>query len=820
MKQLFILTNIIILATISLFGQRGTITGSVIDEKEKQKLVYVSAFLFDAKDSSFVKAELTDASGVFKFDMLYNGNYYIQLYYAMYDKWFSDTIKINSDLRNVSLGEILLIPQTHMLKGADIVYMKPLYEEKPGKLIMNVESHPSAAGDNLFELLRKTPSVTIDNDENILINGKSGANLLINNRSSHLSGDELINFLKTTPAATVDKIEVINTPSSKYDADGSAGMINIQLKKDDNFGVNGNVWASGSLSRNYGHSEGVNLNFRVGKLILSTNYNYNLNTYSHGSRSKTSYIRKDGSTSIITSNEKEEEFWGSESRNSSNSYSFNAEYQLDKKNSFGVTYRGGISNRLSENKNYTRVLRNNFPDSSYCRVSNNQGLNNRNYVSAFYRHDFDTANTNYFEVDFDYSRNNSESDNHNTFDYYQGDFEQMYNQSTRRVYKYPQLSENYVLEAYYEKEQGEFSFESGVKSSLSHNNDRSVNYINSTQIGSSTNHFDYLENISGGYFSISTKLDDITYLRAGLRGELSYVKGKLISTGENNSSLYFDVFPNINFDLKLPKKNKVSLSYRSRISRPRFYNLNPFVDVSEQLSISTGNPLLKPEYSHNFSLGYSWNYMLFFNVGYYYTLNEVDYTRVLNPNTGIATRFPQNIGKNQGLNGSVSFFLPVRKWWNMNLYFYSSYGRSVFTYQNKIEQKIVYYNGIHFSQNFNFLKIYSFEMSGYYNLPSQGEWGKTKNALSLNAGFKARFFKKDLTLSLSVNNILNNGSYSWNYLYPDGSTAEGYSIWNTTSLSLRVSYRFGKQFEMKKKAKNGEIENGNGGSNGGTPSTI
>lgn len=186
MKHFIFYFIISIFSISSLFAQRGSISGTVKDEKEKQKLVYVSAFLFDAKDSTFIKAELTDALGFFKFDMLYNANYYIQLYYAMYDKWYSETIIVNSETRNIELGEIFLSPVAHMLAGAEIIYMKPLYEEKPGKLIMNVESHPSAAGDNLFELLRKTPSVTIDNDENILINGKSGVNVLINNRSSHL----------------------------------------------------------------------------------------------------------------------------------------------------------------------------------------------------------------------------------------------------------------------------------------------------------------------------------------------------------------------------------------------------------------------------------------------------------------------------------------------------------------------------------------------------------------------------------------------------------------------------------------------------------
>lgn len=813
LKKLTIFTCSLVLFS-NLFAQRGTIQGVVSDSTEKQKLIYVSAFLFDAKDSSFIKAELTDATGKFKFDLLYNGKYYVQLYYAMYEKWYSDTITINSDQRNVDLGEIPIKPQKNMLQGAEVVYMKPLYEEKPGKLIMNVESHPTAAGDNLFELLRKTPSVTIDNDENILINGKSGVTFLINNRSARLSGDELINYLKSTPAASVEKVEVINSPSSKYDADGTAGMINIQLKKDDKLGVNGNLYTSGSMNKVFSHNEGFNLNVRVGKLYLSGNYGYNMNQNTNGSSMKTTYFRNDGSTTTLSTNEKEDEFWSNLSQNKSHSYGFNAEYQFDKKNSFGASYRGGISNNSYDNNSSMRIYTNELIDSSYSKNVTSLSKTYRNYLSVFYRHDFDTANTNYLEINMDYSGNNNKEDNLNQYQYYSDDFSTPTFVQSRRVFKFPKTYDSYAFEAYYEKEKDGFNFESGLKSSVVKNVDKSVNMVNDELIGYLTNHFSYLENISSGYFSISSKLDDVTDLRAGLRGELSYINGELLTTQESHSSLYFDLFPNIHFSFKLPKKNNLNLSYRSRISRPRFQNLNPFVDVSEQLMVMTGNPLLKPEYSHNFSLGYSWNYAVFLSVGYYYTINEYDYTRVVDPNTGITTRFPQNMGKSQGLNGNISIYLPLRKWWTMNTYLYSSYGKSVFDYQNKVQSTIVYYTGLYFSQNFSFLKNYSAEISGYYNLPSKTEWGTSKGSLSLNAGLKAKFFNKKLTASLSVNNILNNGKYTWNYVYPDGSTYEGLSIWNTTSVSLRLSYSFGKQFETKKKMKNGDMENGNGGGNG------
>jgi hypothetical protein len=808
---------LLIFLTISLKAQRGKIQGEVSDSVDHSKLIYVSAFLFDAKDSSFVKAELTDATGKFKFDLLYSGKYYIQLYYMSYESWYSSTFTINNENKNVDLGSIPLKKLINKLQGAEVVYMKPLFEEKPGKLIMNVESHPSAAGDNLFELLRKTPSITIDNDENIMVNGKSGPGFLINNRPSRLSGDELLNFLKSTPAATVDRIEIINSPSSKYEAEGSAGMINIQMKKDDKLGLNGSVYANGSVGKTISQGEGVNLNVRVGNLYISGNYGYSLNSSMNGNTSKTTYKRNDGSVSMFTTNEKENEFWSNLSNNKGHNFGFYSEYQLNKKNSCGLTYRGGLNNNLYESNAYTRIYSNQVIDSTYYKNVSNVSKSMRNYISAFYRHDFDTTNSHYFELNIDYSGNETNDENLYKYQYYNDDFLTPSFIQARKVLKFPKTYDSYSIEAYYEKEIEDFTFESGLKSSLVTNIDKSVNYINNQLVDGLTNHYKYMENITSGYFSIGTKLDEVAYLRAGLRGELSNINGELITTGEKHSSLYFDLFPNLYLNFDLPKKNSIGIHYYSRISRPRFQNLNPFVDVSEQLSVTSGNPLLKPEYSHNFSMEYSWNYVLFFNLGYYYTINEVDYTRVLDPNTGITTRFPQNIGKNQGLNGNISFYLPVRKWWTLNGYCYYSYGKSTFDYQNVKQEKIVYYSGLYFSQYFSFLKNYSADISGYYSLPSKSEWGNSKGTLNLNAGLKGKFFKKKLTVSLSVNNILNNGKYNWNYQYPDGSTSEGYSVRNTTSVSMRITYNFGKQFETKKSKNNSEQENGNSNNSNPVP---
>ena len=141
-----------------------------------------------------------------------------------YLDWFSEPFKLSGGSHD--LGTIGLRKDSKMLEGATVVYKKPLFEQKMGKTIMNVESHPGTAGDNVLELLRKMPGVMVDNSDNISLQGKSGVLILIDDRDPHLSGDDLANFLKSMPATTIDRVEVMKNPSARYDAAGTSGIIN------------------------------------------------------------------------------------------------------------------------------------------------------------------------------------------------------------------------------------------------------------------------------------------------------------------------------------------------------------------------------------------------------------------------------------------------------------------------------------------------------------------------------------------------------------------------------------------------------------------
>ena len=243
----------------------------------------------------------------------------------------------------------------------------------------------------------------------------------------------------------------------------------------------------------------------------------------------------------------------------------------------------------------------------------------------------------------------------------------------------------------------------------------------------------------------------------------------------------------------LPKSHNLGFSYRNRIYRPDYHVLNPYISVTDQYNISTGNPKLKPEYSHHLEVNYSWKYMIYASLSYNFSQGE--YTDVQYTDLMTLTRLtrPENIGKSSTLGGSIYARIPVGKWWVMSYSINGNYGKNVFDYGNKTEHKTIYSSQFYTSQLFSFLKNYSIELSAWGLAPSENTFGRSEGLFSVNAAFKADLIKRTLTLKVSVNDIFNNGKWIQNNIYPDGSVSKGEWRWESRRLWVHISYRFGKQ---------------------------
>ena len=734
----FIPIILLMLLPFVAFSQKGTIQGIITDASNHNKIAYASITLNESNDSTLIKGVMSNLDGSFKIDNIDEGSYLLQVYFTGYEKWTSQPILITKENKKIDLAEIELKTSALSLNAAQIVASKPLFEEKHGTLTMNVDANPTATGDNVLELLKKMPSVVVDQNDNITVEGKSGITILIDDKPTYLSGDDLIALLKSMSSSSVEKIEVIKKPSARYDAQGAGGIINIVSKRNENLGINGSVYAGIGIARNLRNNEGFNLTARIKKLVITASYSLYSQKSGSSSRSENSSVIG-GDTVLITSNELDDELWKNISTWQGHNFKIGTDYFINKKNVISLTYRGNISKSDYEENNFNRIYNNSQLDSSYSRIADYLGKSFNHTINLNYKHSFDSTGQDLF-LDFTYSNNIRRSHNNSALRYYLGNFESEYKNDLMENETDPSTTEIYTFKADYEHPVDDnIKYEAGIKSALVFNNIANKSYLNNVFRENYVNDFKYRENINAAYILLSITTEKKVDIQIGLRGEYTYLSGLQVTTGESHSQSYFDLFPTFNLSYHFPKNHNLDFSYRYRISRPDYYSLNPFISISDAYSRNSGNPYLKPEYAHNLNLNYSWNYVISTWIGYTYSLDEYTYMEHTDPVTNIRTSLPENIGKSKMWNAGLSARYSVGKWWTMNYYLGMNYGHELFDYENETVNKEVYSARLYANETFTFLKNYAIEISAYGSPSSESTFGKTKGRIFCKCRCQGKF---------------------------------------------------------------------------------
>jgi len=265
----FILVLAFILMALNSSSQ-ATIKGSI--QSEFEAIPFGTLLLKSASDSSIVKVSICDSLGVFAFTAIENGEYFVSGSMVGFQDYSSDKISVKGS--DIDLGKIKMI-NDEMMEAVTVLKIRPIIEVKPDMVVFNVDQTVNSTGANGFELLRKAPGVMIDNNNNVILEGKSGVQIYIDHKATVLAGDDLINFLKSLQASDIDKIEIITQPSSKYDAAGNAGIINIILKRDKSLGTNGTITAGYDYGVNSRANSSLSLNHRSKKFNVYTTYSNN-----------------------------------------------------------------------------------------------------------------------------------------------------------------------------------------------------------------------------------------------------------------------------------------------------------------------------------------------------------------------------------------------------------------------------------------------------------------------------------------------------------------------------------------------------------------
>ena len=744
---------LLLFCTGLIFGQtakqQANVSGALLNEQGKP-LDYATVSLLKAPDSTVVKGTLSNDNGVYNFDHLSPGTYIIKATVVGYDKSTSGIFTIDDTHISIKVPVIKLQPVSNTLKTVTITSSKPLIERKLDRTVMNVENSVLAAGNSAMEILERAPGVSIDKDDNISLKGKQGVTVMINDKLTYLTPAQLATMLRSTDGTTIQSIEIITNPSAKYDAQGNSGIINIKLKKNKQSGTNGSITLGAGYGKYGKDNETLILNHKEGDLNIFGSFSHSDNKHESDL-----YLKR-----IVTDSLGKMTYFNQHTvmpqTSNNNSYRLGADYDITPKNTIGFLITGYFSGENNNNTNNT-FIGPNFTqvDSSLLTLS---GIHQTYHSLAFNLNDtykIDTAGQQ-LNVDLDYSRfQNNSIANYNSMFYqangatqHPDDFLGNITPSdidirTGKVDYTNPLTKSVKLET-------GLKF-SGVKTdnNLMQTESVSVNY-------ESVNHFVYDEKVSAGYFNLSKSFKKFS-IQAGLRAEYtsSTAHGDSVNVVQNISRDYIDLFPSVFINQTINDKNSISFSYSRRIDRPQYDNLNPFVYHLDPYTFQKGNPYLKPQYTNNFELNYTWH-ELNLSLGYSRTTDVITEVPGTDPATKATFVTQANLQIQNSYNANLYAPYTINKWWNGNINataFYLGFISNGLDGGNLNTGQAAYQ--IRSTQTFLPLSGYKAEVSGNYQSALTYGLFTIKPQYSVDAGLSHSFADKKANIKFSVSDIFN-----------------------------------------------------------------
>ncbi len=349
MRKIFTMLTVLI-STFSFAQTNGKVKGTVEDGSLKT-IASATITLLKAKDSSVAKVAAADKTGKFEFDNVAEGKYLVSITAVGHQKGYSPVFEISSANASVVLKTISLVPMEKSMGEVVVTAKKPLVEQRIDRTIVNVEASVTNVGSSALEVLEKSPGISVDKDGNVSLKGKQGVLILVDGRPTQLGGADLANLLRNMNANQLDQIEIMTNPPAKYDAAGNAGIINIKTKKNKQFGYNGTVTLGYTQGRYPRFNEGINFNYRQGKINFFTNLSHNYRKSFQELNIQRNFLEE---TSKQVSSHFDQQ---ARMKNEGNSYNgkIGLDYFAGKNTTFGVVVTGFSSPGNFENRNLNKI---------------------------------------------------------------------------------------------------------------------------------------------------------------------------------------------------------------------------------------------------------------------------------------------------------------------------------------------------------------------------------------------------------------------------------------------------------------------------------
>ena len=820
-----------VVAMFAVMAMEAAVVKGKIVDAGGSALDFVNVMLTSKSDKSAVYGAISDETGHFEVMNVPAGEYELDITFVGYQTIKRD-VSVKSLGDQVALGRLVLREDAKMLGEVEVVGQASQMRFDIDKKVFNVDQNLAASGASASEMLQGIPSVDVDNEGNISLRNSSSVEVWINGKPSGLTEENRAQILEQMPAGSIEAVEVITNPSAKFNPEGTAGIINLVLKKDRKAGYYGSVSAGGMY--NIGSpvpGAHVGANFNYNSSLVDFYVNLGLRYMSHESDNVTDRYSFD--RLALDSYEDVREQWGDTlsylNTLSASRRSFlglfgrmGADFHITKKSTIGISLmgHGGTNNSANENT-YTRVDWGLMDTTMYLRSNHQAGMRPSYSASLDYAYEIDEKGS---EV-----RTSVEYSGHQR----SGDY--VYVQEALRGYspEYTQIqrqngksqSVKYKLD-YTQKIGQTQKVEAGLYGSWQQrlSPSRAWNMEGEDSLLIQFNDFDYEEWIGAMYATYGAKFGPFS-MSLGLRGEYTntYVRTRdkeEESAWESTRRGYFEVYPTAFLSYAFPNNHELQANYTRRINRPRGRQINSFRDMSDSTNISFGNPLLDPEISSAVELNYlkTWdNHAISAGLYYRFSDNAIERVRYLDDNVMYSTF--ENVSRRQSAGLEVVAKNKVTKWLNLTTTVNCYYAAmdSVF-YDTNLdgELDLLYPFQQSFSWNArlmaNFLipMGWSAQLTGMYRSADVVAQGKMNSQYVVDLGVRKSFLDRKLNLAISVRDLLN--SRRW------ASTTWGDNFWQYSSheprgtmFSVTLTYNFGNMRAKKQRPQSGGMDMGGEG---------
>lgn len=795
---------------------QGIVKGKILDRQKSEPLGFVNIKVTEQGSDKFVGGGITDAGGNFNVSGLKDGKYTLSLTFMGY-KDVTRQFEITPAKREVQFKLLYMAEDAKQLKEVTVTGQRATMKLEVDRKSFDVGQLISNAGQAASDVLDNIPSIEVDNDGNVSLRGNSSVEVWINGKASGLTSDNRAQILQQLPAESIDRIEVIDNPSAKFSAEGSAGIINIVLKKDRKAGYYGSVQAGGDTRGGANTSFNVNYNSRLIDSYINLGYRHRANT-GHMESQQTSDTYN--------------QTYDSDSKQRGNNFFTRAGVTLHAttKDDFslsGMLMHGGGNSHSYTPYIYTAVA-NGLNNYQLDRINRSRTGMDMRYGEFNYRHSFNDKHFIDFTADLSSWKMNGDN-------WYQDSTVVVGIDDVTYSYQYrPQYINNHRKELKLEYENQvtkNFKIEAGYNGNFSRENTPQESYMDNTSFDGTNasedklffNRFIYKQDLHAFYTTLSYKFGALS-LMGGLRGEYWRVNTESYTwEQEHDASLreqpfkkdYFQLFPSVFMSWQMTETQQLQLNYTRRLRRPWGGQLNSFRDTRDATTVSFGNPYLTPEFSNSFSLNYlkQWNdHSLLVSAYYRPTTDVIQRISYKNKEDGLFYQTSMNVAKSvsTGLEMTVK-----NKLWRIldlttsaNAYYYRLNG---FSYD--IDGQTVTGNSDHnFTWNARMTASLmlpydiSIQTTGRYTARQVITQGYRKANYSIDFGARKNFFNKLFTLSVNCRDLLDSRRFE-TFTSGPNFTRHQINRRGGRRVSMTLTWNFGNMKQKKRPNKNQGSEN-------------